>query len=65
MNIVYVLWTGDTPDKGVGTTDLVAFGEARQALRDAKIDFRYALIPVTPADLIPDAIAQLIKDSTK
>lgn len=63
MHIIYVLWCGDTPDKGVATDDLVTFGEARQSLRDAGINFRYALIPVTPVEEIPDAVAQLIKDN--
>ena len=63
--IVYLLWSGDTPDKGIATEDIVAFGEARAALRSANVDFRYALIPVLSSNEIPEAVAQLIKEKTK
>jgi len=65
MNIVYLIWSGDSPDKGIGTDDIVTFGEARQALRSARVEFRYALIPVLPATEVAEAVAQLIKEKTK
>ena len=65
MNIIYVLWCGDTPDKGVATTDLATFGKAREALRESKVEFRYALVPVTPASDVLAATQLLIKEHTQ
>ena len=65
MQLIYVMWCGDTPDKGIATDDLTSFGEARATLRQSGIDFRYALIPVMAADEIMPAVTQLIKENSK
>lgn len=64
MNVVYVLWTGDSPDKGVATTDLVEFGKARESLRNAGVSFKYALLPVTPASEVMSVVNLIIKENT-
>lgn len=63
MNIIYVIWCGDTPDKGVATDDVAVFGKAREAMRRSGIDFRWALVPVSPPEAIPDLINQLIEEN--
>lgn len=64
LQCIYVIWRGDTPDKGVAYNNIVDYDRARERLDTAKLGYRTAVIPVLDPLSADKEIDRIIKEAT-
>lgn len=62
LQCTYIIWQGETPDKGVAYANAADYDRARERLDKAGIKYRCAIVPLLPVDVADGEITRIINE---